>query len=56
MAASPEACAGMTQLELAKENSCGELKAPDGPRVNVLLLEEVERYLYSERIFLLCFH
>lgn len=54
--ASPEACTGMTQLRLAKENSCSELKALDGPRVSVLLLEEVERYLYSERIFLPYFH
>lgn len=46
----------MTQLRLDKENSCSELKALDGPRVSVLLLEEVERYLYSKRIFLPYFH
>lgn len=54
--ASLEVCAGMTQLELSKEYSCGERKTLDGPRVNFLWLKEAERYLYSEDVFLTYFH
>lgn len=44
------------QLGFAKENSYGELKTLDRPRVSVLLLKELARYLYSEHIFLPYFH